>query len=82
MLLYIIGILMVVVIVLSAIIYHKDKLAWNNGRCPKCGSRWRFKGSHLGETRVYKCTHCGNEIFVSYRVDSDYYKKLEDYEVQ
>lgn len=80
MLIYILLVLALFVIVASIIAYNKDRISWNKGRCPCCGNRWKFKNVVYGNIRTYKCTHCNKQIYISYNVDSDYYKNLKDYE--
>ena len=80
MLIYILFILFLFVIVASIIAYAKDKISWNNGRCSYCGNKWKFKETVYGNIRVYKCDHCGKQIYISYNVDSEHYKNLKDYE--
>ena len=80
MLVYLLIILGLFVIITSIITFSKDKMSWNNGRCPCCNTRWRFKTTMYGSMRLYKCPRCGKEICITYNVDSDYYRNIKDYE--
>jgi hypothetical protein len=50
--------------------YHKEKRAWNNGRCPKCNAEWEHFDTDSQGGRGYKCSAgCGYGPWISYPVD-------------
>lgn len=47
---------------------RREARLWNNGTCPRCGSRWRLTSTNSTGDRHYT-DRCGNSIWISYRVD-------------
>lgn len=49
-----------------------ERKLWNNGKCPKCGERWKNFDTDSQGGRGYKCPKCDRTIWMSYNsVDKD-----------
>jgi len=50
--------------------YFSQKKAWNNGICPSCQAKWRFKYFDSSSARTYGCDECGKTVTIDLvRVD-------------
>lgn len=51
---------------------RREKRQWNNGHCRECGAPWGKKLTFNGTgDRLYMCSQCSNEIWISYNVDKE-----------
>ena len=48
-----------------------EKKSWNEGKCPKCGTKWRCFDNDSQGGRGYVCDKCKSIIWISYHVDRD-----------
>lgn len=69
-------VIVLIILMISICIYgilitrHSEKKNYNNGICPKCGTKYKkSKSLQLSGERDYYCPNCGNYITVSYNVD-------------
>ena len=69
-----------IVIIASFLMYKVDCNNWNNGKCHYCGNNLKYKSLYKNFIRTYKCPKCGKEIIITWNVDKDKYRNLEDYE--
>lgn len=51
-----------------------EKKMWNNGRCPKCGHKWRYYMTGTTNERYYTCDKCGSNMSVKSNIDNFYNK--------
>ena len=67
----ILAILMISICICGILIArYSEKKNYNNGICPKCGTKYKeSKAIQLSGERDYYCPNCGNYITVSYNVD-------------
>ena len=68
------------VVTASLWIYKFDSDNWNKGKCPSCGTAWKYKYLYKNSIRIYQCPKCGKEISIGWNVDKDKYRSLEEYE--
>ena len=52
---------------------YLEKKEFNNGYCRSCGHKLTFMRKEYSGDRLYKCAHCGREVWVFYhKVDKNF----------
>lgn len=50
---------------------QQEKLNWNDGKCERCNTNWKYSGADSQGGRGYKCSlKCNNCIWIYYPVDN------------
>lgn len=49
--------------------YYVSSRRWNGGRCPRCGTPWKYWKSNKYGDRLYYCPDCLKTCTIVYDVD-------------
>jgi len=66
------GVFVLLFCVLTLVGYHTSVRRWNHGKCPKCGTPWKYWGTNTYGDRLCYCPNCLTSRTIVFDVDVDY----------